>query len=222
VSAALDVIEDTADQSQTAAALELAWRAAAEHGGAADVARLDRVRQGLAASPSADWPTAHAALALSDAERSRLSESSVAAWTRAARELDAVPRRFAAGYARLRGAEAMLAANDRPAAATAIRNVLDEARTLGAGRLLAEAQALARRARLSDHEERVRLPAGLTDREIQVLDLLAEGRTNRQIASELFISEKTASVHVSNILRKLGVQNRGEAAAARRSLRADS
>jgi DNA-binding NarL/FixJ family response regulator len=62
----------------------------------------------------------------------------------------------------------------------------------------------------------------LTDREIQVLDLLAEGRTNRQIASELFISAKTTSVHVSNILRKLGVQNRGEAAAARRSMRADS
>jgi DNA-binding NarL/FixJ family response regulator len=66
----------------------------------------------------------------------------------------------------------------------------------------------------------VQLPGGLTDREIQVLDLLAEGRTNRQIPGELFISEKTASVHVSNILRKLDVKNRGEAAAARRSLTA--
>ena len=55
-----------------------------------------------------------------------------------------------------------------------------------------------------------------------MLDLLAEGRTNRQIANELYISEKTASVHVSNILRKLGVANRGEAAAARRRLSAET
>ena len=43
--------------------------------------------------------------------------------------------------------------------------------------------------------------------------LVADGRTNRQIAEELFISPKTASVHVSNILAKLGVSGRGEAAA---------
>ena len=50
-------------------------------------------------------------------------------------------------------------------------------------------------------------------RERQVLALVADGRTNRQIAETLFINEKTASVHVSNILSKLGVANRGEAAA---------
>ena len=53
----------------------------------------------------------------------------------------------------------------------------------------------------------------LTPREREVLALVADGRTNRQIADELFISEKTASVHVSNILAKLGVANRAEAAA---------
>jgi DNA-binding NarL/FixJ family response regulator len=53
----------------------------------------------------------------------------------------------------------------------------------------------------------------LTQREQQVLALVAEGRTNGQIAQELFISTKTASVHVSNILAKLGVRTRGEAAA---------
>jgi DNA-binding NarL/FixJ family response regulator len=57
---------------------------------------------------------------------------------------------------------------------------------------------------------------GLTPRELDVLALVADGRTNRQIADELFISVKTASVHVSNILSKLGVANRGEAAAAAR------
>ncbi|MFG2353549.1 AAA family ATPase [Streptomyces sp. NPDC048521] len=54
---------------------------------------------------------------------------------------------------------------------------------------------------------------GLTSRERDVLRLVAAGRTNRQIAEELFISPKTASVHVSNILSKLGVSGRGEAAA---------
>ncbi|WP_037730576.1 helix-turn-helix domain-containing protein, partial [Streptomyces roseochromogenus] len=54
---------------------------------------------------------------------------------------------------------------------------------------------------------------GLTSRERDVLRLVSAGRTNRQIAEELFISPKTASVHVSNILSKLGVSGRGEAAA---------
>jgi DNA-binding NarL/FixJ family response regulator len=53
---------------------------------------------------------------------------------------------------------------------------------------------------------------GLTRREQEVLNLLAAGRTNRQIAGELFISEKTAGAHVSNILGKLGVAGRTEAA----------
>lgn len=55
--------------------------------------------------------------------------------------------------------------------------------------------------------------AGLTPREIEVLQLVAAGRSNGEIGSALFISTKTASVHVSNILAKLGVGGRGEAAA---------
>nr|WP_236667664.1 response regulator transcription factor [Nonomuraea sp. K271] len=54
----------------------------------------------------------------------------------------------------------------------------------------------------------------LTPRELEVLRLVTQGRTNRDIAAELFISAKTVSVHVSNILAKLGVTTRGEAAAA--------
>ena len=211
---ALAVIEAASDQTLTAATLAVAWRAAVAVGAADDLPSLARARRALAASGVAGWPAAGAGLALADAER----DDSVEGWARAASELDALPHTFSATYARLRGAGAMLAANDRSGASVAIRVVLDEARALGAGRLLAEAQLLARRARLTADDERVPLPGGLTDRESQVLDLLAEGRTNRQIASELFISEKTASVHVSNILRKLGVSNRGEAAAARRSL----
>ena len=57
------------------------------------------------------------------------------------------------------------------------------------------------------------VPYGLTEREVLVLRLLVAGRSNGEIGAELFISRKTASVHVSNILRKLGVSNRAQAAA---------
>jgi DNA-binding NarL/FixJ family response regulator len=53
----------------------------------------------------------------------------------------------------------------------------------------------------------------LTSREVEVVALVAAGQTNRQIATALFITEKTAGLHVSNILAKLGVANRVEAAA---------
>ena len=60
---------------------------------------------------------------------------------------------------------------------------------------------------------------GLTERELEVLRLVAAGRSNREIAAELFLSPKTASVHVSKILGKLGVASRGEAAAKAHALR---
>jgi len=57
------------------------------------------------------------------------------------------------------------------------------------------------------------IPFGLTPRELQVLALIADGATNRQIGASLYMAEKTASVHVSRILTKLGVQSRTQAAA---------
>ena len=128
-------------------------------------------------------------------------------------------------YARFREAEARLAARgDRARAATALRSALDTADTARRAPLRAEIMALATRARLSVDadveagdavaaapDEASRL--GLTAREREVLALVALGRTNRQIAEELFISENTAGVHVSNILGKLAVTGRGEAAA---------
>jgi DNA-binding NarL/FixJ family response regulator len=76
-------------------------------------------------------------------------------------------------------------------------------------------EALARRSRIglpgTDAADGV-FP-DLTAREREVLALVADGRTNREIAAELFIAEKTASVHVSSILAKLGAANRGQAAA---------
>jgi DNA-binding CsgD family transcriptional regulator/tetratricopeptide (TPR) repeat protein len=218
---ALDVIARADEQTLTGPALALAWRAAADAGGARDGAELERARAALDASHVAEWASTRAALTLADAERSRLDGGGPEPWARAAAELDAVPYVFDAAYARLRAAEALLAVHDREGAAAALGAARDTARRLGAGRLLAEADALARRGRLDEDDgARTPLPAGLTDRELQVLDLLEQGRTNREIAAALFISEKTASVHVSNILRKLGVANRGQAAAARRRLTA--
>jgi DNA-binding NarL/FixJ family response regulator len=85
-------------------------------------------------------------------------------------------------------------------------------------RPLAEAAAaLARRARIRLAEEQAPapepMPLGLTPREHEVLLLLAEGHTNREIGERLYMSEKTASVHVSRILAKLEVGGRVEAAA---------
>jgi len=64
-------------------------------------------------------------------------------------------------------------------------------------------------------------PLGLTPREREVITLLSDGLSNAEIARTLYISEKTASVHVSNILRKLGVTSRIQAAAHSRSAPTD-
>ncbi|HET6870862.1 MAG TPA: AAA family ATPase [Solirubrobacteraceae bacterium] len=128
-------------------------------------------------------------------------------------------------YSLLRGAQQAWSDGDRDGAAAMLDESARLAARMGAAPLLDEAQALARRARLQLAEvgpagpatERAAQPAiesfGLTDRELEVLQLVAAGRSNPQIASELFISPKTASVHVSNIISKLGVSGRGEAAA---------
>ena len=114
-------------------------------------------------------------------------------------------------------------AGDRAAAAAPLREARERAAAMGAAPLLGEIDALARRARLdvsapdaAGAEEAPASPAdqlGLTPRELEVLLLVAAGRTNREIGAELFMSEKTASVHVSRILAKLGVGGRVEAAA---------
>jgi DNA-binding CsgD family transcriptional regulator/tetratricopeptide (TPR) repeat protein len=139
---------------------------------------------------------------------------------------------YPSAYARYREAEAVLAGQARSTrAAQALRAAHDAAVRLGAAPLRHEIEALAGRARLvltrpADEpagDGEVDAPAvaagratpspldALTARELDVLALMAEGRTNREIAAGLFISEKTASVHVSHILAKLGVRSRVQA-----------
>ena len=64
-----------------------------------------------------------------------------------------------------------------------------------------------------DRKPHTRGRGGLTARELEVLRLLASGRTNRAIAADLFISEKTVARHVSNIFTKLGMSSRSAATA---------
>jgi DNA-binding CsgD family transcriptional regulator/tetratricopeptide (TPR) repeat protein len=125
-------------------------------------------------------------------------------------------------YALWREAEALVAARSKRKAGTIVAEAQAIADDLGAAPLRGELSALAGRATLTVDAPAAAKPApastaqrlGLTPREQEVLPLVASGRTNRQIARALFISEKTVSVHVSNIMMKLGASNRGEAAAA--------
>ncbi|MEU1724746.1 response regulator transcription factor [Nonomuraea sp. NPDC005692] len=98
------------------------------------------------------------------------------------------------------GARAALAAGDRPGGAARLREAARLAEELGAA-------PLARLGRPRPAQD------GLTERERDVLVLIAEGLSNRQIAARLHISPRTAGVHVSHILAKLGAATRTEAAA---------
>jgi len=128
-------------------------------------------------------------------------------------------------WTRWRAAEALLISGEsRAAASQQLARAHELAHDLGAAPLLAEVEALATRARLPLQDRRGEPTAeegdaqspvdrfGLTARELEVLRLVANGKSNPEIASELFISRKTASAHVSHILDKLGVSRRVEAA----------
>jgi DNA-binding NarL/FixJ family response regulator len=134
----------------------------------------------------------------------------------------AMPRHEA--YARLREAEIAMVGRDREAAASALARAQALVGELGAVSLGAEIDALARSARLTPTPKAKPIaraeesPFGLSARELDVLSLLAEGLTNRQIAERLFISSRTAGVHVAHILQKMSVRNRVEAASTAQRL----
>ncbi|MZD08971.1 AAA family ATPase [Streptomyces sp. SID5785] len=152
-------------------------------------------------------------------------------WTDTVTAFEPLDRPYDLARVRLRLAESLLASaaaagdspeDDRDRAAELLRLVAAVADHLGARPLTESVTLLAQRARIGLGPARGPRPdapadpaeqLGLTSRERDVLRLVTAGRSNRQIAEELFISPKTASVHVSNILAKLGVAGRGEAAA---------
>ena len=169
----------------------------------------------------------HRSLAFARAEGARLSAPPSADPWMALVDDDGGDPYFAA-YARWRAAEALLAVDVRSsknAAAGLLGEAATAASALGAAPLGAEVAGLARRAGIviGDPEMATRIAAspldelqarGLTAREIEVLRLLGEGRSNREIGEALFISAKTASVHVTHILQKLNVATRVQAAIA--------
>jgi DNA-binding CsgD family transcriptional regulator/tetratricopeptide (TPR) repeat protein len=182
----------------------------------------DRVAalEALSRELPATTPPALAYRALAAAESTRVAGRE-ANWTEAIEATRTAEDPYLIAYALLRRAEVACEAADRESGSSAAQEAARLAAALGAAPLLGDVRALARRARLrieADAPEAETTKAGidafgLTQREREVLELLADGRSNPQIAAELFISRKTASVHVSNILGKLGVASRGEAAA---------
>jgi DNA-binding CsgD family transcriptional regulator len=182
--------------------------------------------QRLRAAAEEGGPVETAWKAVGNGELARArGKSDPAVWTKAGREWEAMTRPYLHAYCLWRATEAYIEAGDREAACASARGGLEIARRLGARWLEDELVALAQRARLELGEAAGELsrpdsngdsgedPFGLTARERQVLALVAEGATNRQIGAALFMAEKTASVHVSRILSKLGVRSRTQAAA---------
>lgn len=119
------------------------------------------------------------------------------------------------GWALLRQAECLVASSDRSAATASLTRALQIGQRLAARPLVDTVVAVARRSRLPVGHEDVSTTSGssLTPREFDVLRLLAKGYSNGRIAETLYISPKTASVHVSHILTKLDVPTRTAAAA---------
>jgi len=173
---------------------------------------------------TAAWPVADRWRALFDAELGGTAGvgDDPALWKLAVDAVDgeALPMHLRA-YARVRLAEALMAHGDRDGTLVALADAHAVAETLGTPLYVRKAHELAARAGLTIEgtdaaDERHRTASGvssLTPRELQVLALVAEGLTNPQIGQQLFISPKTASVHVSAILAKIGAANRAEAAA---------
>ena len=187
-------------------------------------ARLHVGRLEAAAAEGGPVERAHLADGKAEMARAR-GRGRAQLWAKAAAAWLEVQRPYEVTIARWREAEAFVSTGERGQAADAARAALLSATELGSKWLSGEITALAERGRLglgadasgngagAGVEAQPQDPFGLTPRERQVLALVAQGATNRQIGAALFMAEKTASVHVSRILAKLGVSGRTEAAA---------
>ena len=171
--------------------------------------RVERIVEGGRGRPGQLGPEGRAWHVRALAEHSRLlGEAAVDRWQAA---LDA----FAYGHAYERArchwrlAEALVAAGDRHAARTHAEAAASAADRMGAAPLLRAVAATVASARLSANAGSA--ATVLTTRERDVLALVAEGLTNREVGRRLFISEKTVSVHLSNLMAKLNVSSRTEA-----------
>jgi DNA-binding CsgD family transcriptional regulator/tetratricopeptide (TPR) repeat protein len=240
VDAALAALEDVEEDQPQFPVLTVAARIEAEAGqvpGLGDPDRVQRFRDlvGQLVGRTTELQ-AHARLegAFCQAELARVDGvDDRAAWRLATEQAELLERPYDKAYALFRLGEAEVRARRRDQAGRALADAHRIATGLGAAALAERVEQTARRVRVTlDPPDAGAAPArpaggaparaaglGLTAREAEVLRLLLEGRTNRLIGSSLGMSEKTASVHVSRILAKLGVTTRGEAAAAAQRLR---
>jgi DNA-binding CsgD family transcriptional regulator len=218
-----------AARADRAAQLRAAGDAAAADAEAAAGAALLGVAADGASYPARPkavlGPEGRGWLARCEAEYARLTgTNSPDGWERVLAEFGPVYV-YETARTQWRLAEALVEAGRRDEAAAVWRAARDTAAGLRAAPLGAALDALARRARLdlgNGNGSRGGHGAGsagasplaaLTDREREVLNLIVRGMSNREIGAQLFITPKTASVHVSNILGKLGASSRTEAAA---------
>ncbi|OLF16155.1 helix-turn-helix transcriptional regulator [Actinophytocola xanthii] len=176
---------------------------------ARDTARFGRPSTGVLGPEGRAW------VARAEAEHSRLHGGSDAELWRAAIAAFGYGAVYEQAVCRWRLGEVLLRADERSAAAEELGQAEEVAARLGARPLLEAVRRLARRARLAVGDGPApREPLDpFTPRERSVLRLVALGRTNRQVGEELFISEKTVSVHLSRIMAKLGASRRTEAVA---------
>jgi DNA-binding CsgD family transcriptional regulator len=206
------------------------------------LARAEIMLARVRAAAEGDRPVERGWLLTAEAHWTRAAgEAEPTLWVEAAEAWEALEWPYEAAVAHFHEAEAHLAAGDRQAATDAAGSALATARRIGAHWLASEVEGLCARARLQyegadgdaaaavadalgsdDGDDTEPEPFGLTPRERQVLTLVAEGRTNREIGDTLYMAEKTASVHVSRILSKLGVRSRTEAAAVAHRLGLDA
>ena len=190
------------------------------------LARMRSLHEEIRQRLPAFVPLADGYRALCEAEAARLEGTPEPGhWAAAAEAWARVGMRPARAYALWRQAQVILSATRaRVPSGLLLREAHAIAVELGAAPLRERIEALAVRGRIdlvaSSARAAAESPASvrfrLTSREREVLELVAAGRTNRQIAEALFIGEKTAGVHVSNILGKLGAGGRTEAAAIAR------
>ena len=190
--------------------------------GAGAMDRADVLEQARAflAGPRPATDVTRGYVTLCEAEAARASQAGAAErWGDVAAAWASLRQPYLEVYAQLRQAEALLARRHTRDGSAVLRRAYEAAGRLGTDHLRRELAMLAQRARVKlapALDQATDAPAddrtGLTARQLEVLALIAEGQTNREIAETLFITEKTAGAHVSSILARLGVRSRVEAA----------
>jgi DNA-binding NarL/FixJ family response regulator len=144
------------------------------------------------------------------------SDDLIAAWRESVAAFEEFGHVYETARSRARLAAALAAAGDTGGAAAEAGVAHEVAARLGAGALLAELGSSADAVGSARRAAKPKEIDALTPRERDVLELVATGRSNREIAAALFISAKTVSVHISNLLAKLEAGSRTEAVAIAR------